>query len=66
MSLPKGLPDFWLGHAGEDMDNLYDKSKRIFHYERSWAEKAGFGFELPPLVPNVPRIERKDEVLSAG
>jgi integrase len=59
---PEGLRNFWLGHAGEDMGDLYDKIKEDFPFRREWAEKAGFGFELPPLVPNVPKIGVKDDI----
>jgi hypothetical protein len=31
-----------------------------------WAEKAGFGFELPSVVPSVPKIEVKDEAMNVA
>jgi integrase len=58
---PKGLRKFWLGHAAADMSDLYDKIKEDLPYRKEWAGKAGFGFELPSVVPTVPRIELKDE-----
>jgi hypothetical protein len=58
---PKGLRNFWLGHAGADMSDLYDKIKEDFPFRKEWAEKAGFGFELPSVVPNVPKIDVKDD-----
>jgi hypothetical protein len=60
---PKGLRKFWLGHAGEDMSELYDKIKEDLPFRKEWAGKAGFGFELPSVVPTVPRIEVKDEAM---
>lgn len=52
---PEGVRDFWLGHAGTDMSDLYDKIKRDVAFRRQWAKKCGIGFELVPLVvPNVP------------
>jgi integrase len=60
---PEGLRNFWLGHAGEDMGDLYDKIKEDFPFRKEWADKAGFGFELPSVVPNVPRIELKHEAM---
>jgi hypothetical protein len=58
---PEGLRNFWLGHAGEDMGDLYDKIKEDFPFRKEWAEKAGFGFELPSVVPNVPKIDEKHD-----
>ena len=43
------------------MDDLYDKIKEDVQFRKMWAEKCGFGFELPSVVPNVPmyRMYRK-------
>ena len=54
-----------VGHAGKDMSDLYDKIKEDIQFRREWAERSGFGFELPSVVPNVPRTELKDEALKA-
>ena len=50
-----------MGHAGKTMDDLYDKIKEDVEFRKMWAEKSGFGFELPSVVPNVPRIAEKTE-----
>ena len=63
---PKGLYDYWLGHAGKDMSDLYDKINEDVQFRRMWAEKSGFGFELPSVVPNVPRIAEKTEAAKAA
>ena len=63
---PKGLYDYWLGHAGKDMSDLYDKIKEDVPFRKMWAEKCGFGFELPSMVPNVPRIEHESEIGEAA
>ena len=63
---PKGLYDYWLGHAGEDMSDLYDKIKEDVAFRKMWAEKSGFGFELPSVVPNVPKIIEKTEAQKAA
>ena len=52
---PKGLYDYWLGHAGKDMSDLYDKIKEDVQFRKAWAERCEFGFELPSIVPNVPK-----------
>jgi hypothetical protein len=49
-----------MGHAGEDMSALYDKVKEDIAFCKKWAEQCGFGFELPSVVPTVPRISKKD------
>src|ERR1039457_1470107 len=58
---PEGLRKFWMGHADESMSDLYDKIKEDVEFRRKWAEKCGFGFKLPSVVPNVPKMEEKDE-----
>lgn len=63
---PEGLRNYWMGHAGNSMDDLYDKIKEDVEFRREWAEKSGFGFELPSVVPNVPKIEPKSEAAKAA
>ena len=59
---PSGVRDYWLGHAGKDMGDLYDKIKRDVAFRREWAEKCGIGFELSPLVvPKIPKKQRTHE-----
>ena len=41
------------------MSDLYDKVKEDVGFRRKWAERCGFGFELPSVVPNVPKIVQK-------
>jgi hypothetical protein len=56
---PEGLYKYWMGHAGRDMSDLYDKIKEDVGFRRTWAERCGFGFKLPSVVPNVPKIVQK-------
>jgi len=63
---PEGLQNFWMGHADETMGDLYDKIKEDVEFRKEWAEKCGFGFELPSVVPNVPKIAGKTEVAKAA
>jgi hypothetical protein len=59
---PEGLYKYWMGHAGKDMSDLYDKIKEDVAFRRKWAERCGFGFQLPSVVPNVPKCTEKTEV----
>jgi len=59
---PEGLRKFWMGHAEEDMSDRYDKGKEDHSLRKEWAETCGFGFDLPSVVPVVPKIEGDDEV----
>src|ERR1035441_9221156 len=43
---PDGLRNYWMGHAGNSMDDLYDKIKEDVQFRKMWAEKCGFGFEI--------------------
>jgi integrase len=63
---PKGLYDYWLGHAGKDMADLYDKIKEDVPFRKMWAEKSGVGFDLPSVVPNVPRKQSESEIAKAA
>jgi hypothetical protein len=55
-----------MGHAGKDMSDLYDKIKEDVAFRRKWAERCGFGFELPSVVPNVPKTAEKAEAEEAA
>ena len=59
---PEGLVKFWMGHADESMGDLYDKIKEDVAFRKEWAEKCGFGFNLPSVVPNVPIVPRNGEI----
>jgi integrase len=62
---PDGLLKFWMGHAGRDMSDLYDKIREDIHYRKDVAESLGIGFELvkkAEVVPCVPWIESKNAV----
>ena len=56
---PEGLYKYWMGHAGKDISDLYDKIKKDVAFRRKWAEQYGVGFELPSVVPNVPKLVEK-------
>ena len=51
---------FWMGHADENMGDLYDKIKEDVAFRKEWAEKCGLGFDLPSVVPNVPIVPKKE------
>jgi hypothetical protein len=55
-----------MGHAGKDMSDLYDKIKEDVAFRRTWAERCGFGFELPSVVPNVPKTSVKTRAAKAA
>jgi integrase len=63
---PEGLQKFWMGHASESMTDLYDKIKDDVAFRRMWAEKCGIGFDLPSVVPNVPKNQTNDAVEKAA
>jgi integrase len=49
---PKDLERFWMGHAAEDVGDLYSKLKDDVAYRQEWADRIGLGF---PLVHNGPQ-----------
>jgi hypothetical protein len=48
-----------MGHKGDSMDDLYDKIKEDVQFRKKWAEQCGFGFELPSVVPSVPKTAKQ-------
>ena len=70
-STPPGLYKFWMGHAGKDMSDLYDKIKCDMVFRKEVAEKAGLGFEFQSIKavvgPNgLKRTEMPDVQLVAS
>jgi integrase len=63
---PEGLRNYWMGHKGSSMDDLYDKIKEDVQFRKMWAEHCGFGFELPSVVPSVPKCTENAEVAVAA
>jgi hypothetical protein len=41
------------------MDDMYDKVKDNAALRKKLAEQCGIGFEIPSVVPNVPKIANK-------
>jgi len=71
---PPGLRKYWLGWGGDEgigdhngpgeddpMGDLYDAIGEDEALRREWAERCGFGFELPSVVPVVPTIDGETE-----
>jgi integrase len=47
---PDGLLKFWMGHAGKDMSDRYDRVRENVELRRDFAKKVGVGFELPTAI----------------
>lgn len=63
---PEGFRNYWMGHAGESMSDLYDKVKEDVSLRKKWAAQCGFGFELPSVVPNIPKNNAKTKVAKSA
>jgi hypothetical protein len=50
-----------MGHADKSVSDLNDKIKVDVEFRKKRAERCDFGFELPSIVPNVPKMEEKEE-----
>jgi hypothetical protein len=48
------------------MSDLYDEVKDDVGFRREWAERCGFGFELPSGVPKVPKLVQKSASAKAA
>jgi integrase len=49
--VPKDLERLWMGHAPEEVGDLYSKLKEDVPFRQQWAERAGLGFELVHVGP---------------
>ena len=55
---PKDLERFWMGHAAEEVGDLYSKLKEDVAFRQEWAERIGLGFQLVHIGPqNVATIK---------
>jgi integrase len=63
---PRGLQMYWAGHAAATVHERYDKGKEDDKLRKYWAEQCGFGFELPSVVPMVPKTEGDDAISIAA
>jgi integrase/recombinase XerD len=59
-SVPKDLERYWMGHAPEEVGDLYSKLKDDVSFRQEWAERAGLGFELVHVgTQNVIAVENE-------
>lgn len=49
-SVPRDLERFWMGHASQEVGDLYSGLKNDAAFRQEWAERVGLGFELVHLV----------------
>jgi integrase len=45
--VPRGMAQFWLGHADKNITDRYVKMQGRIKERQTWAEKVGLGFKLP-------------------
>ena len=56
-----------MGHAPEDMSDLYDEIKEDVGFRKQVAERTGIGFELPPsIAPIAPNFREEVQIVSAA
>jgi integrase len=58
-AVPKDLEHFWMGHADEEIGDIYSQLETNVKFRREVAERIGLGFELPTqstvVAPNAPK-----------
>ena len=58
---PKDLERFWMGHAPEEVGDLYSKLKEDAAFRQEWAGRIGLGFELVHIGPqNAAAVEAEN------
>ncbi len=60
---PVGLLKFWMGHADQDMSDLYDKVRDDAQFRQDVAKSVGVGFSLPKNL--TPRKVKQPKVAEA-
>jgi integrase len=59
--VPKDLEHFWMGHADEEVGDLYSMLKDKVGFRKKEVERIGLGFDIlgkrPVVGPNGPKIE---------
>jgi hypothetical protein len=45
--VPKDLEHFWMGHADEEIGDLYSKLMHDVQYRKDVVERVGVGFDVP-------------------
>jgi integrase len=58
---PDGILKFWLGHAGRDMSDTYDRSREDVQYRQDVAKTMGIGFELPIALSTKQKREKSSQ-----
>lgn len=53
--VPRGIAQFWLGHADKTITDRYVKMQGRIEERRTWAERAGLGFKLPKKLISMKR-----------
>ena len=48
---PRDLERYWMGHAAEEVGDLYSKLKDDVAFRQEWAERVGLGLELVHIGP---------------
>ena len=48
---PRDLEHYWMGHAAEEVGDLYSKLKDDVAFRQEWAERIGLGFDLVHIGP---------------
>lgn len=60
-AVPKDLEHFWMGHADEEIGDIYSQLETNVKFRKEVAERIGLGFELPSkkavVGPNGPKIK---------
>ena len=63
---PESLIKSWLGHSAKSsVTDLYDRSQEDREYCKQVAEQVGIGFEIPSIVPSVPKPSESGVAVAA-
>jgi integrase len=63
---PEDLIRFWLGHAKQSVTDGYSKLAEDREFRKQVAENVGTGFEIPVLIPMIPKNSEDRSVRTAA
>jgi integrase len=63
---PEDLIKFWLGHAKQSVTDGYPRLEDDVEFRKQVAENVGTGFEIPVLIPMIPKNSEERSVRTAA
>jgi integrase len=60
--VPKDLERYWMGHASQEVGDVYSKLKDDVEFRQQWAERVALGFELVHIGPQNTTLAKSERI----